>query len=100
MKRQAGRKRPITTGGYNAGKWNTRPQVRSSQPAPLAKRAIDAPCHGSSARDIEENEAIKDRSLSGVQERPETLRKMILKVSNGHLPAGYKGRVAREESHC
>ena len=62
-----------------------------------AKKIVEAPPDGAAAGDKKEREAVKDRALAGVQYRPKTLGKMILKISDGHLAADDEGCVAGEQ---
>src|SRR5688572_18026135 len=62
-----------------------------------AKKIVEAPPDGAAAGDKKEREAVKDRALTGIQYRPKTLGKMILKISDGHLAADDEGRVAGEQ---
>src|SRR5918996_3884063 len=62
-----------------------------------AKKIVEAPPDGAAAGDKKEREAVKDRALAGVQYRPKTLGKMILKISDGHLAADDECRIAGEQ---
>src|SRR4051812_24690587 len=53
-----------------------------------AKRVIDAPDSGAVRGDEQEKEAVDDRQLPLVLDRPETVRGVSHEIRHGHLAAG------------